>query len=132
VYRYRYRYIPLSIHIAIHLSVHRCRVYPHLAIYPSYRVRVRLLLRVRVNPSRCNRSRRGAAGSAGGVALIHRIYLSYLSVYLSVRPIYRIYPSLDDDKFTHTKHLNIPSPPQQPARSGAHRNGDTTTIKKGA
>ena len=26
---------------------------------------------------------------------------------------------------------NTPSPPQQPARSGSHRHGDTTTIKRG-
>ena len=29
----------------------------------------------------------------------------------------------NDDKFTHTKHLTPPSPPQQPARSGSHRLG---------
>jgi len=37
----------------------------------------------------------------------------------------------DDGKFTPTNHLTPPFPPQQPARSGSHRHGDTTAIQRG-
>ena len=55
------------------------------------------------------------------------LYIAYIHIHMSYIHIYD-YDVFTHDKSTPTKHFNIPSPQQQPARSGSHRHRDPPTT----